>query len=312
MSQSGRGLNGGIDYVFYFIEFLDHLSNGNSSFYVNSLGDVICNSLNILGSLVVDTLTVLTAIVAPSFRNTDNSFSVNSLGQISASRVGLTGNLGCSVVWCTNCNASGLLSGTDVIFGPSVDRSLNALWSTVQAIPSIYATISSLSNYLTTSAAASTYATLVLLSTYYTQTDTQLLFLSKADANLQYLKKTDAATTYAPLTTTNTLQAFSCKGCAEIFYNVPLGGIYQVIGTLNMSFTFNDGGVNGKHLVSAGGFGANYLGVLVIVSRPTTGLTAPAVFNVINTSAGSSATWTMETYNVGGDRRNCSFYCVCY
>jgi len=93
MSQAGRGLNGGIDYVFNFLLILDYISNGNASFYVNSYGDLICHSIQIATSLTVSTLTVLGNLIAPTFQNTSNSFSVDSVGNIAANNI-----------WCQKIN----------------------------------------------------------------------------------------------------------------------------------------------------------------------------------------------------------------
>lgn len=80
MSQAGRGLNGGIDYVFNFLLILDYISNGNASFYVNAYGDIICHSIQIATTLTVNTITVLSGLVAPTFSNTSNTFSVDAAG----------------------------------------------------------------------------------------------------------------------------------------------------------------------------------------------------------------------------------------
>lgn len=87
MPQAARGLNGGIDYVFVFLQFLDYISNGDASFYVNAFGDVLCKSLNITGSLIVASITVLTQIIAPSFRNTDDTFTVSELGALKCASI---------------------------------------------------------------------------------------------------------------------------------------------------------------------------------------------------------------------------------
>lgn len=84
MSQAGRGLNGGIDYVFNFLRVLDYISNGNASFYVNAYGDLICHSLQIATSLTVNTLTVIGGLIAPSFSNPDGTFTVDSFGILTA------------------------------------------------------------------------------------------------------------------------------------------------------------------------------------------------------------------------------------
>jgi hypothetical protein len=93
MSQAGRSLNGGIDYVFNFLQFLDYVSNGNASFYVNSFGDVICNSINIAQSITVSTINALVSVIAPSFRNTANSFSASSAGDVVCRGLTMAGNL---------------------------------------------------------------------------------------------------------------------------------------------------------------------------------------------------------------------------
>lgn len=231
MSQAGRSLNGGIDYVFNFLQFLDYISNGNASFYVNTFGDIICNSINIAQTLTVTTIVAITSIVAPTFQNAGNSFSVSNVGDIICRNITTTGNITMAAFTTLTSRAiinSGALrsykfentslpdptfvvNANGDIFCKSVTMTDDLVVSSLSAnvlktyFPDetgilrdigvyLYNVIST---YVTLAYANATYQTIAVAdSTYLKVSDAAIYYLTKDDASTIYLSQTDASTTY--------------------------------------------------------------------------------------------------------------------
>lgn len=236
MSQAGRSLNGGIDYVFNFLQFLDYISNGNASFYVNTFGDVICNSINIAQTLTVTTIVAITSIVAPTFQNAANSFSVSNVGDIICRNINTTGNITMNAFTTLSSraiintgalrsykfentslpnptfvvNANGDISCKSVTMTDGLDvssLSANVIKTYFPDETGILRDVgvylyNIVSTYVTLAYADSTYSTIDYSdSTYLKATDAATIYLSLDTATMQYLKQTDANTTYLPRST---------------------------------------------------------------------------------------------------------------
>lgn len=228
MSQAGRGLNGGIDYVFNFLLILDYISNGNASFYVNSYGDLICHSIQIATTLTVNTITVVGSIIAPTFQNTTNSFSVDVNGNIAGNNIwcqkinnstrleinSLIGsNAVCYIEGKLGVNERNPVSGSVLhVVGNStlqgiatVTSNLNVFGSLILSTSPIIDVRTSLNDrytksesnalFLTISAASATYATISALSSYLTTAIASATYATISSLG-SYLTISAAAATY--------------------------------------------------------------------------------------------------------------------
>ena len=175
MSQAGRSLNGGIGETFITVKFIQHLNNGDDSFYVDSSGNLIALSVNSKD-----------AINGKTFSNYDATFVVDESGNVNATNVFLPSS----------------------IF-PDVLSSLMDLLDRIVDVENNYVSISyltsTLANYVTNSSLTTTLASYVTNSSLTTTLSDYVTNDDLTTALAPYVTNDELTTALAPYVTETSL-----------------------------------------------------------------------------------------------------------